>query len=125
MELPPTILVADDDADQRELLSELLGLEGFRVLTAGSPEAVREALGGEVDVLVLDLHGTLDGPLERQLAQMGTGRPALLLASGDPDLRDHARRLRADGVLAKPFSLDDLLASVRAGVRARGNGKSV
>jgi len=125
MAQPPTILVADDDADQRELLCDLLGLEGFRVLTAGTPQAAREALGGEVDVLLLDLHGALDEPLEQLLAQLGPERPALLLASGDPDIHAHARRMRADGVLAKPFGLEDLLASIRAGVRARGGGKTV
>ncbi|MBM4380555.1 MAG: hypothetical protein FJ086_14865 [Deltaproteobacteria bacterium] len=125
MQQPPTILFADGDADQRELLGNLLGLEGFRVVTAGTPQAVREALCRDVDVLVLDLHGALDEPLERLLDPLGPDRPPLLLASGDPDIHAHARRMRADGVLAKPFGLEDLLSSVRAGVRARGGGKTV
>ena len=125
MERPPTILVADDDADQRELLADLLGLEGFRVLSAGTPSAARDAVAGGVDVLLLDVNGALDEALERLLEQLGPGRPALVLASGDPDLHAHARRLRADGVLQKPFGLDDLLAAVRAGVRARGGAQTV
>jgi two-component system OmpR family response regulator len=125
MERPPTILVADDDADQRELLADLLGLEGFQVLTAGSPSDTSRALEGGVDLLLLDLHGALDDRLEQLLGQLGDRRPALVVASGDPDIQHHARRLHADGVLAKPFGLEDLLATVRAGVRARRGGQTV
>ena len=41
-DLPPQrVLIADDDKDARELLAEILGLDGIRCMTAASGKAAR------------------------------------------------------------------------------------
>jgi two-component system phosphate regulon response regulator OmpR len=114
-----TVLVADDDADQRELLVELLGGEGYALTGVGSPGALLAALESPPDVLLLDLHGASSPEVEAKLGMLGTGRPALVLASGAADIREQAERLRADAVLQKPFGLEELLSTLRALVPAR------
>lgn len=114
-----TVLVADDDADQRELLLELLGGEGYAPAAVGSPVGLLEALARPPDLLLLDLHGASSPEVEARLASLGEARPALVLASGAPDIREQGERLRADAVLQKPFGLDELLDTVRALLRAR------
>ncbi len=49
----PTILVVDDDDAFRELLLDILGREGFRMLEAPSAEAALDLLAGEAVDLVL------------------------------------------------------------------------
>lgn len=114
-----TVLVADDDADQRELLVELLGGEGYAPTAVGSPVTLLEALAHPPDLLLLDLHGASSPEVEAKLAALGAARPALVLASGAADIREQGERLRADAVLQKPFGLDELLDTVRELLRAR------
>ncbi|MEN9798842.1 MAG: hypothetical protein RL653_2538 [Pseudomonadota bacterium] len=114
-----TVLVADDDADQRELLVELLGGEGYAPSGVGSPGALLEALASPPDVLLLDLHGASSPEVEARLGALGRRRPVLVLASGAVDLPEHGARLGADAVLQKPFGLDELFATVRQLLRAR------
>lgn len=114
-----TVLVADDDADQRELLVELLGGEGYELTGVGSPGALLEALEAPADVLLLDLHGASSPEVEAKLGAMGAGRPVLVLASGASDIREQGVRLGADAVLRKPFGLDELLSTLRELLLAR------
>jgi phosphoserine phosphatase RsbU/P len=58
---PPRVLVADDQPDVLEALRLLLKTRGYRVVTAASPAAVREALGsGSFDLLLIDLNYARD-----------------------------------------------------------------
>lgn len=51
------VLVAEDEADLRASLAELLGLDGHTVLAAGDGDEAMSVLQRErVDVLILDLH---------------------------------------------------------------------
>src|SRR4051794_40053791 len=52
-----TVLVAEDDRDQREILSEVLEYEGFKVITAASPKQLVERLTPEIDLVLLDVNG--------------------------------------------------------------------
>lgn len=49
----PTILVIDDEPTLRKLLSRLIGLEGYTVLTAGSLDEARKILGRETIPVIL------------------------------------------------------------------------
>src|SRR5258708_19745259 len=52
----PTILVADDDAEQRSLYAEILTAAGYRVLQAGDGEgAVTLARGEHPDLMLMDV----------------------------------------------------------------------
>jgi two-component system NtrC family sensor kinase len=114
-----TVLVADDDADQRELLVELLSGEGYALSSVGSPGALLRALESPPDVLLLDLHGASSPAVEARLHALGAGCPALVLASGAADLLEQGARLGADAVLQKPFGLEELLTTVRRMLQAR------
>ena len=55
MQIQPHILVAEDDADTRELVQLLLGNAGFRVSVTGDPAEVMELLvTARFDALLLD-----------------------------------------------------------------------
>jgi CheY-like chemotaxis protein len=104
-------LLVDDDDAQREIVEEILNLEDLTVLSAGSSvEAVR-LLGQEPQVVLLDLHGVDVEPLLEAIRGRSR-RPALLVVSGDLRLPEHAARMGADGHLAKPYEIDDLLRAV-------------
>jgi PleD family two-component response regulator len=49
-DLPPQrVLIVDDDKDARELLSEILALDGIRCMTAASGETAEDARGKTFD----------------------------------------------------------------------------
>jgi two-component system, OmpR family, response regulator len=109
-----TILVVDDEPSIRLLCRVNLELEGNRVLEAGTLDDARRMLEQEeVDVLLLDLHvvGEDGATLLRELHDGESGaRVALLTGTVDLNEVDVAM---ADAVLAKPFSLETLVATVR------------
>lgn len=109
-----SVLVVDDDPSIRLLCRVNLELGGWRVIEAGTLEQARRALvESEVGVVLLDVHvGTADG-LEF-LEELRRDRPglavALLTGSAETWSDDRAR---ADGVLSKPFTLEELNETVR------------
>jgi DNA-binding NtrC family response regulator len=109
-----TVLVVDDDASLRLLCRVNLELEGYRVLEARSTaEAEGELAAGAVDLVLLDVHvGADDGlALLRSLRERRFGSPVILF-TGSAKL-DAATRAEADGVVPKPFRLEELLDEVR------------
>ncbi len=110
----PTVLVVDDDASIRLLCRVNLELDGHRVLEAPSVAAARELLATEpVDVVLLDVHVGADSGLDLldDLEQGATSTRVVML-SGTSEISAEVRA-RVDGVLGKPFALEDLAAAVR------------
>lgn len=117
----PAVLVVDDEAEVREVVSEILGRAGFRPLATDDGEGVVElALEHRPALIILDimLPPHVDGytalvrlrgdPLTRKIPViMITGRtePWFPLLSADMGTVAH---------LQKPFSPDQLLEAVRA-----------
>ncbi len=104
-----TVVVADDDPALRMLCRINLELEGYRVLEARSAsELERHLESEEVDLILLDVRlGSDDG---RQVArELREGRPDVAIAffTGSAPVEDHVGRV-ADGVLPKPFTLEEL-----------------
>ncbi len=97
---------------------EVLELEGVRVFAASTAEEAVRLLDENPDVVLMDLHGVEVEPVRDALVGRPR-RPALLIVSGDLRLADHARALGADGWLAKPYELDQLLAVVSDAVDRR------
>ncbi len=115
-----TVVVADDDPALRLLCRVNLELEGYRVLEANRAEALAEVLASnDVAVLLLDIHfGAADGvEIARALRAQ---RPDLAIAffSGTLPEVDKSSRAVADAFISKPFSLEDLIATVRRLARA-------
>jgi DNA-binding response OmpR family regulator len=109
-----TVLVLDDEPAIRLLCRVNLELEGYQVLEATSLGEARRILDAErVDVLLIDVHvGAEDG---RELVGELRAREApvrIALLTGTVDLPT-AERAGAEAVLQKPFTLEQLVNTVR------------
>ena len=119
--MPPHILVAEDQADIRDLLVMNLRGAGYQVAAvADGAAALASQTEQRSDLLVLDLMMPgLDG-LEvcKTLRARGHGTPILMLTAKSTELdRVLGLELGADDYLTKPFSLAELLARVKALLR--------
>ncbi len=119
-----TVAVIEDDPALLLGLTEKLGMEGYRVVSARDGEAALELLGREVpDVLVLDLMlPKIDG-LEvcRAFRKRYPEIPVLILsARGQEEDKVKGLRLGADDYMTKPFGLKELLARLEALLRRTG-----
>jgi len=109
-----TVLIVDDDPSMRLLCRVNLELEGYRVLEAHTVEAAKEQIAREpVRVVLLDVHvGAEDGRTLLQEVRSVHPDVAVAFLTGTADLEELAK-VDADGILGKPFSLDDLSNLVR------------
>ena len=117
------ILVVEDDELLREALAEVLTDDGHEVRTAtNGAEALGELESWDAEVIVLDLMmPVMDGFAfrdEQRRRDLRADVPVLVL-SAVRDLDGAADRIAAAASLAKPFRLEDVLASVSALLRAR------
>src|SRR5271157_2966141 len=116
------ILVVDDDARLRALLSRYLAGEGFRVTTAENAADARAKLRVvNPDMMVLDVMMPGESGLaltEALRDQQGHEVPVLLLtARGAPEDRIAGFEAGADDYLGKPFEPRELLLRIRAMLR--------
>jgi DNA-binding response OmpR family regulator len=121
------ILVVEDEPRILAFLRRGLEAQGFVVdVAADGADGLRRARSHRYDLLVLDLLlPGLDGlSVLRELAQTEPQLPVLIL-SARSDLRTKLRgfELGARDYVPKPFSLDELIARVRAQLRAAGKGE--
>ncbi len=122
------ILVVDDDARLRGLLSRYLTEHGFRVTVAENAAEAREKLGFlRPDLMVLDV--MMPGESGLQLAELlhrdhARELPVLLLsARGGPDDRVAGFEAGADDYLPKPFDPRELVLRIRALLRRTAQGE--
>jgi len=111
----PLVLIVDDDASLRLLCRVNLELDGYRVEEAQSVAAAEEALTADaIDLILLDVHVGADNGVDlmRSLRKRGHGAPVVLF-TGSARL-DQPTIAEADGVVPKPFRLEQLLDVVRA-----------
>jgi two-component system phosphate regulon response regulator OmpR len=116
------ILVVDDDARLRALLSRYLAGEGFRVTTAETASDARDKLRFmHPDILVLDVMMPDESGLtltESLRRERGNHLPVLLLtARGAPEDRIAGFEAGADDYLGKPFEPRELVLRIRAMLR--------
>ncbi len=116
------VLVIEDDESIREGLADALRSEGLEVLTAADGRRGLElGLSEDPDLILLDLMlPDLDGfEVLRRLREDHVETPVLVLtARGLAEDRVRGLDLGADDYVVKPFGLDELLARVRARIRA-------
>jgi DNA-binding response OmpR family regulator len=119
-----TILVVDDDASLRLLCRVNLELEGYHVLEARTVAEAEETLAaGRVDLVLLDVHiGADDGIALMRSLRHRKHTASVVLFTGSAQL-DAETRTEADGVVAKPFRLDELLGVVNGLVRRAESGR--
>jgi CheY-like chemotaxis protein len=121
-----TVLVVDDDASTRELIAQALEMElDVVVLGAGDGrEGVAAISASNPDLILLDLKmPRLDGLgvlhwLKSSPRTSAVPVLALTAAANDSTLRSLERR--CDGVISKPFDLNELFAAVRPCGRSSG-----
>src|SRR6201995_2070125 len=117
----PTVLVVDDEPNIRELVQVALSFHGCTVLTAATgQEALRCAEGNEPDLVVLDVVlPDLDGfEVCRRLRARGDEVPIIFLTARDTSSDTvQGLALGGDDYVTKPFSVESLVARIRAVLR--------
>ncbi len=120
------MLIADDDVELCELLSEYFGQEGYEVRLAHDGEqALVESRRPGVDVMVLDIMmPRMNGIDVLRMLRKESDLPVIMLTARGEDLdRIIGLELGADDYLAKPANPRELLARIRAILR-RANPQS-
>jgi two-component system OmpR family response regulator len=124
---PVRLLVVDDEPHIADLVATVARYEGWHAVTAGTGEdALREAASFNPDIVVLDLmlpdidgFTVLDG-----LRATGAMVPVVFLTAKDGTADRIAGLTRGgDDYLVKPFSVEELMARLRAVLR-RSTGPS-
>ena len=120
------ILLADDDVELTEMLSQYLGAEGFAVETAHDGEsALAMVRGGGFDLMVLDvmMPGKNGFDVLRELRASSLLLPVLMLTARDEDVDSIVGlELGADDYLPKPCNPRVLVARIRAILRRAVSG---
>ena len=117
------VLVADDDADLRELIAFTLGQAGYLVIKAADgPAAVRAFETESADLVVLDINmPRLSGFQVCEAIRARSRVPVMMLTvRGEEEDLVRALDLGADDYLTKPFSPRTLLARIKALLRRAG-----
>jgi two-component system OmpR family response regulator len=122
MDLATQILIVDDDAGIRSLVSSFLERHGFKTDTAASPAEMRAKLtGGRYDLIVLDvMMPGEDGLSALRKLQQNNGPPVIMLSAVGTDIdRVVGLEMGADDYMAKPCNPRELLARIRTVLRRR------
>ena len=112
----PLILVVEDDAPVRNLITTTLKLHDYRFLTAANGEtALIEASSHNPDIILLDLGlPDMDGiEIIRQIRSWSITPIIVISARSEDTDKIEALDNGADDYLTKPFSVDELLARLR------------
>lgn len=117
------VLVVDDDPAIRRTLTVNLRARGYDVETAGDGRSALQAVSERMpDVVLLDLGlPDIDGVDVLERLRLTSRVPVIVVsARSEPDDKVEALDLGADDFITKPFSLEELLARVRATIRRAG-----
>ena len=117
------VLVVDDDAGIRALVSEYLAEHGYEVEVAADAQAMAASIEQRApDLIVLDvmLPGEDGLAICKRIARAGGPSIIMLSAMGEEADRVVGLELGADDYLPKPCNPRELLARVRAVLRRRG-----
>ncbi len=112
------VLVADDYAEMRELVSQMLGAFGFEVHTVTNGEQAVEFFEAEhPELIFMDMRmPVMDGPRAIGEIRSRPGgqdvRIVVLTANVFADTRSEAHKLGADDFISKPFTEEELLETL-------------
>ncbi|MCL1900262.1 MAG: response regulator transcription factor [Promicromonosporaceae bacterium] len=118
------LVVVEDEPDLRELLATSLRFAGFEVQTAADGRSARQVIAeAKPDLIVLDVMlPDVDGfTITRRLRAAGCHTPVLFLTARD-ETEDKVAGLTVGGddYVTKPFSLEEVVARIRAVLRRTG-----
>ena len=113
----PLILVVEDDLPIRNLITTTLKINDYRYLIAGNGEAaIVEASSHNPDIMLLDLGlPDMDGVQVIDKIRTWSNLPIIVISARSEDHdKIEALDAGADDYLTKPFSVEELLARLRA-----------
>ncbi len=118
VESPKTILVVDDQEDNRRLAAEMLAPLGFTVLEAEDGEQAVTVAQSPPDLILMDLKmpGMNGFEALRQIRALPQGnRIAMIACSASvfPEIQQRSREAGTDDFLAKPLQYEALLPAVQ------------
>src|SRR5688500_151329 len=112
-----SVLIAEDDPGISNMMRLILEDEGYKVTIArDGAETLRLVESLTPRVLLLDLRLPIfsgEEVVARLREQAHGTRPKILLTSASAQLKEIAADIGADGFVAKPFDIDDLVAATR------------
>ena len=118
-----TVLIVEDHAGIREMLSDYLTEFGFNTLTAADGHrGLQDVREHHPDLILLDvMMPGMDGWTFLQQLRADHATPVILLTARDGARdRERGRALGANDHLSKPFRLAEVLAHVRSQLRGSG-----
>jgi CheY-like chemotaxis protein len=112
------ILLADDSMTAQKMGKEILTAAGYEVTAVSNGAAASKKLADKFDVIILDVYMPGYSGLEvceKVRANMEIAKTPVLLTVGKMEHYEPAdtQRVKADGVIVKPFEATDLLAIVK------------
>ncbi|MBQ4347772.1 MAG: response regulator, partial [Firmicutes bacterium] len=115
-----SILVIEDDAEVRNLITTTLETQGYsyRIAKNGAT-AIIEAVSMQPDIFILDLGlPDMDGTKIIEKVRSWTQNP-IIVVSARKEVNDkiNALDMGADDYLTKPFSVEELSARIRVALR--------
>ena len=120
----PLILVVEDDPPVRNLITTTLKTNDYRYLVAAKgEEAILEASSHNPDIMLLDLGlPDIDGIEVIRNIRSWSNLPIIVISARSEDTdKIEALDAGADDYLTKPFSVEELLARLRATKRRLGS----
>ena len=118
----PSIFVADDEPDLRELISEVLRSEGYQVTEYNPHNPDPETLTRSYDVALVDIvMPHKDGfALRNEMLRYSSGAQFIIMtAFPDPEKHEKAVEAGAFTFLIKPFGADHIRYAVRGALRKK------
>lgn len=113
----PKVLVVEDDEESRDLLTEVLGANGYEARAVADGKGARETLGqdGEFRVVIADLRMPEESGLDL-LRELRLRKPSYCVILMSSFISDEEKKLAhdlgVDALLEKPFRLSELLQVV-------------
>ncbi|HUE52749.1 MAG TPA: response regulator transcription factor [Terriglobales bacterium] len=116
------ILVVDDEAQITRVLRTTLSAQGYIIRTAADGlQALQEMKTWPPDLIITDLRmPNMDGLQLCRKVRTESGVPIIVLSvKGEETIKVEALDAGADDYVTKPFSVNELMARVRAALRRR------
>lgn len=113
-----TILLADDSMTAQKMGKDILVSAGYEVIAVSNGAAAAKKLAEKPDIIILDVfmpgHTGLE-ICEKVRASMDISKTPVLLTVGKMEHFDpqDSARVKADGLIVKPFEATDLLATIK------------
>ena len=116
--MPLKILLADDSMTAQKMGKEILTAAGYEVIAVSNGAVAAKKLADKPDIIILDIFMPGYSGLElceKIRASMDLAKTPVLLTVGkmEPFRPEEVQRVKADGIIIKPFEATDLLAAVQ------------